>query len=206
MALDPDTTHHVEVVTRIGRGEPFVVFDGHGVEAVVVLVGHGEIEGRSTPARAPERPARHLVLAVPKGPALDQALRMAVELGVTHVHPAIAARSVVREVRSHRWSRIVAAAAAQSGRADLPALAEPESLLVAAGSVPATADRRLAVPGGPRLGPAIGAAALVVGPEGGLTPAEVEALAAAGWAPAGLARHVLRVDTAVAAGLALLGA
>jgi 16S rRNA (uracil1498-N3)-methyltransferase len=88
----------------------------------------------------------------------------------------------------------------------VPLLAEPEALLVAAAEVPATADRRLAVPGGPRRGPATGAAALVVGPEGGLTPAEIEALGAAGWVPAGLASQVLRVDTAVAAGLALLGA
>jgi 16S rRNA (uracil1498-N3)-methyltransferase len=204
LVLEPATAHHVEVVTRITRDEPFVVFDGHGAQAVVVLVGSGEIEGRSEPPPAAVRAVLHLVLAVPKGPALDHALRMAVELGVTHVHPGIATRSVVREVRTDRWLRIVASAVAQSGRADLPVLAAPAPLLDAAAGVPATVARRLALPGAPRLEPAFGPAALIVGPEGGFTSAEVDVLIAAGWVPGGLATHVLRVDTAVAAGLALL--
>jgi 16S rRNA (uracil1498-N3)-methyltransferase len=110
----------------------------------------------------------------------------------------------VRDIRGDRWQRVVASAAGQSGRADLPEIGVPSPLADAAAQVPTSAVRRLALPGAPRMEPAAGPAALIVGPEGGLTSGEVDLLVAAGWVPGGLAAHVLRVDTAVAAGLALL--
>jgi 16S rRNA (uracil1498-N3)-methyltransferase len=203
LELAPETAHHVVAVSRIARGEPFVLVDGKGGEAVVVLSGAARVEGREL-RRAPARPALHLVLSIPKGPAADHAVRMAVELGVTELHPAIAARSVVRTANVERWRRVAAAAAAQSGRSDLPVVHAPEHLAMAAARVPSDLDRRVAVPGADALPPATGGAALLVGPEGGLSSEEVTALVAGGWRPFGLGPTVLRVDTAVAAGLASL--
>ncbi len=202
--LDPATAHHVTVVSRIARGESFVLVDGRGGEAVVVLAGPARVEGREL-RRATARTALHLVLVIPKGPAADHAVRMAVELGVTEIHPATADRSVARGQNVDRWRRIAAAAAAQSGRSDLPVIHATEPLAIAAAAVPADLDRRVAVPGRPTLPPATGGAALLVGPEGGLSPEEVAAVVEGGWRPIGLGPTVLRVDTAVAAGLALLG-
>jgi len=201
--LDPATAHHVTAVSRIARDEPFVLVDGRGGEAVVALVGSSRVEGREV-RRAGVRIALHLVLAIPKGPAADHAVRMAVELGVTELHPAISARTVVRTPNVERWRRVAAAAAAQSGRSDLPVVHAAEPLPIAAAAVPADHDRRVAVPGGPPLPPATGGAALLVGPEGGLSPEEVAVLFEGGWRPTGLGPTVLRVDTAVAAGLASL--
>jgi 16S rRNA (uracil1498-N3)-methyltransferase len=202
--LDAATAHHVTTVSRIARGEPFVLADGRGGEVEVALVGPTRVEGRALRGGTPSRVALHLVLAIPKGPALDHAVRMAVELGVTDLHPAIAQRSVVRAANVDRWRRIAAAAAAQSGRSDLPVVHAPEPLQVAAHAVPPDVDRRVAVPGARTLAPAAGAAALLVGPEGGLAAEEIAKLVAVGWIPAGLGPTVLRVDTAVAAGLASL--
>jgi 16S rRNA (uracil1498-N3)-methyltransferase len=80
----------------------------------------------------------------------------------------------------------------------------PEPLRIAAAAVPVDLDRRVAVPGADALPPATGGAALVVGPEGGLSSEEIAALVAGGWRPFALGPTVLRVDTAVAAGLASL--
>ena len=203
--LDPATAHHVAVVSHIARGEPFVLVDGQGGEAVVALAGPSRVEGREL-RRAPARIALHLVLAIPKGPAADHAVRMAVELGVTAIHPAITERSVVRAPNVERWRRVGAAAAAQCGRSDLPVVHAAEPLPIAAAAVPVAIDRRVAVPGAPSLARPEGAAALLIGPEGGLSTEEIAALVAEGWIPTGLGTTVLRVDTAVAAGLALLRA
>ncbi len=205
--LSAADSHHLLRVMRHPRGAPLVVFDGRGHEAeatledvdgvaVVTVVGEPR-------AAAPAAPL-HLVWCLPKGPALDAALRMAVETGATHLHPAISRRTVARGDHPDRWERVLVAAAKQCGRADVPTLSPLRPLLEAAAAVPEGHDRRVAVPGAALAERAVGPAALVVGPEGGLDPAEVDALVARGWRPTGLSAWVLRADTAVAVGLAAL--
>lgn len=205
LPLDAGASHHLLNVCRHPRGGRLIVFDGSGCEAEARLAhvdGAAMIEGLGEPRSARPRHALHLVLALPKGPALDAALRMAVETGATHLHPALSDRTVARGERPDRWERILASAAQQCGRADLPALCPLLPLLEAAAAVPTSATRWLAVPGAERLAPAEGDAAVVIGPEGGLTAREVDRLLADGWTATGLGAWVLRVDTAVAVALA----
>jgi 16S rRNA (uracil1498-N3)-methyltransferase len=205
LPLDAAASHHLLHVCRHPRGARLVVFDGAGSEVEVALAdvdGVAVIEGLGPPRSARPRHALHLVLALPKGPALDAALRMAVETGATHLHPALSERTIARGERPDRWERILASAAQQCGRADVPLLAPLLPLAEAAAAVPAGADRRVAVPGAERLAASEGDAAVAIGPEGGLTAREVDRLLAAGWAPMGLGEWVLRVDTAVAVALA----
>src|SRR5699024_1577787 len=117
----------------------------------------------------------------------------------THIHPFLAARSVAKGDRRDRWERIVASAAQQCGRADLPRLVPVAPLPEVLGALPPL-DLRVGHPGAPSLGPAEGPAGLVVGPEGGLTERELQRLLAHGARPMGLGRWVLRADTAVAVG------
>ena len=48
------------------------------------------------------------------------------------------------------------------------------------------------------------AIAILIGPEGGLSPAEVDLCLSSGWTAAGLGPLVLRADTAVAAAISQL--
>ncbi|MFT4625246.1 MAG: 16S rRNA (uracil1498-N3)-methyltransferase [Myxococcota bacterium] len=199
--------HHLLRVLRMSGGTVVHAFDGHGVEAqcrlqlrdgVAMLVRTGPLVQHEVAARV------HLVLAVSRGPAMDEAVRMATECGATDLHLVRTARSPPTGDRVDRWLRKATAAARQSGRTTVPALAVASSL---AQALQATEDAPLwvACPGGMHAPSRAGrTAAIVVGPEGGLTPAEVEQCVDAGGRRCTLGPHILRVETAVAVGVAAL--
>ena len=97
---------------------------------------------------------------------------------------------------------VAAAAAAQCGRTDLPQLDPPVHLLEALKALPADWTVQVCVPGAERAPEGQGAIALFVGPEGGFSTEETEAVMAAGATAVGLGPTTLRADTAVAAALA----
>jgi 16S rRNA (uracil1498-N3)-methyltransferase len=203
-ALPEDAAHHLVRVLRQGAGARVHLFDGHGLarEAVVVEIGAEvivEVTGVVATIRAPEC---HLVLAVLKGPAMSDAIRMATEAGMTHLWPFTADRSVARPDRIDRWERITAAAAEQCGRADLPLIAEPVRLDAVLSRLPPV-ELFAAAPGSARYPDATGPRAVVVGPEGGLTSDELTTLDRHGAARISLGPHVLRADTAAAVAVAL---
>ncbi|MEO0605368.1 MAG: RsmE family RNA methyltransferase, partial [Myxococcota bacterium] len=144
--LDKAASHHLLRVRRMPRGTALVVVDGRGHEAPAELVavrdGYAALVVKGPwVGRRPAEP-RHLLWAIPKGPALDQGLRMAVEAGVTDIHLALGARSVARSDRNERWRRIVDGACTQSGRPERPRLGPLRPDLVAAVSgIPADAAR-----------------------------------------------------------------
>lgn len=206
--LEADDSHHLLVVCRYRRGASLVLFDGHGHELDAVLEGvqEGIAVARTTsvPRTVDAVAELRLLLAVPKGPALDRALRMAVEVGVTHVHLALGARSIQRADRSERWRRILRSACQQCGRADEPSLFPLRSLAEARSDIPPGLQRYLALPGAAKRAAGGRAACVAIGPEGGFTPAEVDAFLDLGWSPLSLGPWVLRSDTATAVALALL--
>jgi 16S rRNA (uracil1498-N3)-methyltransferase len=187
-------------------GEALVAFDGHGLEVDVRIVRAdrdgtlvepvGEVRERRPPF------AVHLLLGVPKGPAMDDAVRMATEAGMTHLHPLHTERAVPRGEKTDRWERIAASAAEQCGRADVPSILPPCELAEGLARVADVPDRRVALPGSPGRSPATGPVAVLVGPEGGLSEAEVRRALQAGFVPMGLARFVLRACTAAGVAVA----
>lgn len=209
--LSAEVSHHLLVVCRHPRGGELLLYDGagHEVEAALVDVdgeGRAVVEGRGPVRDSPDEPLLHLVLGLPKGPALEHALRMAVEIGATHVHPALSARSVPRTARTDRWARVVRAACQQCGRAVQPTVSPLRPLHDVVAGLPPELDRWIGVVGAPSATPTTGALdrALAIGPEGGFTPAEIDHARSCGWLPVGLGTWTLRVDTAVAVGLARL--
>lgn len=205
--LSAAVSHHLLRVAGIAPGEPVELFNGRGgaCRAELLSVSGGIAEmGFLSDVPAPERPERWLLVGMTKGPALDLIVRLATELGADHICPVLLRRSVARGDRRDRWERIAKSAAAQCGRQRLPRLVAPAGLEAALAALPAGIEGRVAVPGAPTLAAVDGPAALLLGPEGGLTDEEVEQAVAAGFVPAGLGPLVLRADTAAAAGLARL--
>ena len=207
--LDEAASHHLLVVCRHPRNAPLVLFDADGWEAEARLDrvdgGRAFVTITSHRRRVATTSVRHLVLCLPKGPAVDRALRMATELGVTHVHPAVSERTVAKGERRDRWLRIIESACQQCGRNVPPELLPLAALTDALTAIPKDIDRFLALPASsPATGARGTAHALAVGPEGGLSESEVRLALAEGWEALNLGPWVLRTDTAVAAGLAYL--
>ncbi len=207
LQLDPAASRHLLRVVGLRPGERLGLFDGQGRAATARLlhgegdVAHVEVEEEEA---APPLPERHLLLAQLKGPAQELALRMATELGATHIWAIEAQRSVAKGDRLDRMERVCAGTLAQCGRAAGPTLRGPLRLIDALDALPADIERRICLPGAEDPPAPAGPAAVLIGPEGGWTPAEVQAALARGCQPMSLGPTVLRAETAVAAALARL--
>ncbi len=156
-----------------------------------------------------------LLLAVVKFDAFEWALEKATELGVSKIVPLAAARSEKALVaaapkRAERWRKILLEASQQSRRLrwpDLEALGRPE-ILFPERKEPLRlllSERGEAAPLRSVLsGASVDAVALAIGPEGGWTEAEFAAGEEAGFTEVSLGSQILRTETAVAAGIAVL--
>lgn len=210
--LTPEAAHYLRDVLRLGPGAELELFDGAG-GAYPAAVQEGFAALRLGPRREALPPlALWLVVALARGEKLDLVVQKATELGATRICPFEAERSVVRldrergQARTVRWRRIAAEAARQCGRADVPAVEEPAPLAAALAAIPSGLARFVFHPGGEPLAAAPDAAgtAAVVGPEGGLSPAELEACEAAGARRVSLGPRILRAETAAVVAVALL--
>jgi len=217
VVLSGDDARHLGVVLRAHPGDPVSVADGTGALLQTRVARTGEevvlevLERVHVPA---PRPSLTVVHALPKGRKLDEVVQRLSEVGVDRLVPVHSTRSQV-QLRAERaakavlrWRAIALAAAKQSRRvrtmvvADvgewtrtLPAPA-PGVVLWEESTTPlrsclAEIDATSA-----------GALWLAIGPEGGLTEAEVHGC---GLAPASLGPTILRTETAglVAASLVL---
>ena len=206
--LDAASSHHLLDVIRHARGAALLLWDGQGNQAEGILddVRDGRAVVRITGPVHQAAPAHavHLILGLPKGPAADLAIRMAVEAGATQIHPVWAAHTQGRPDKGKRWQRIAESAAQQCGRADLPVVHTPVGLLQCLNTLPAPIELRVALPGAERLPSANGDCAIAIGPEGGWNASEVAQLLDYGAIAMGLGTWVLRTDTAVAVGVALI--
>ncbi len=209
VALDADAARHARVL-RLGPGDPVILFDGRGREAEGALVSDALAEVGAPRPAADEGPDLVLCQALPKGSKLDAIVRAATEVGVREIHLVEAARSVARpdaerfDRRRVRLEKVAREAARQAGRADVPILVAPASLSEVLGRAPAAAARFVTVVGAEDAPRAEAREAWVlVGPEGGLTDREVEAARQAGFRPASLGPHTLRVETAAPVALAI---
>jgi 16S rRNA (uracil1498-N3)-methyltransferase len=221
VTFDSLESRHLTRALRLKPGDTVIASDGAGHDYTVRLdaVGPratGTVLGVN--ARGVESPlAITLVQGIPKGDKMEAIVRAATELGVVRVLPAITARTVVRlsgagaAERAERWRRVAREAAKQCGRAVVPDVTVPAPL---SACLAAARDSDLAVclweGDAPPLASTCDAAerplraAVLVGPEGGLETAEVDAARRAGWRVASLGARVLRTETASPAIIAVL--
>jgi 16S rRNA (uracil1498-N3)-methyltransferase len=204
-ALPESIERQVRAVLRLADGDRIVLLPGDGTEALCRLVdGECVVEERRAVASEP-RHRLTVVQALLKGDALEEVVQHATEIGVAGFRLVVTERCVARDISPRRLDRLRAIAreaAEQSERGILPPVEAPVPLREAldAGSV-LLYEREESQ----RLGGMSPPAGVVIGPEGGFSPAEVEAASAAGLAIAGLGPRILRSETvAVAATAAIL--
>jgi len=214
LRLDREESRHLIRVCRGAVGDRIDLFDGSGLRytARVVEFEKGEawleVEGPATP----ETPAPCTIevgTAVPKGERFGWLVEKAVELGVARLSPLIAERSVVdpRDSKLDRLRKTVVEASKQSGRSRLMHIDAPSELKPFLES--SVGLRLLADPAGasPEDWPTIARGEVVrlaVGPEGGFTDDERALALEQGWRPIRLGPNILRIETAVIAGVAAI--
>lgn len=214
--VGPEARHAV-TVSRIAVGESISIGNGAGlvVTGSVVVAEHTELTIEvAEVVRVPRRePAVFLAQALAKGDRDELAVQAATELGVDGVIPWQAGRSISRWEGAKiakgrdRWSAVVREASKQSLRAWVPDVLD---LVSSKQLVRMASETRMLVlePTAAETLADFSADArdlvLVVGPEGGISPQELDALAAAGASIVRLGDEVLRTSTAGPAALAVL--
>lgn len=224
---------HAAKVARIGAGEEILLTDAEGrqVRARVRAAAKEslDLELLADPASGPQRrPRLALVQALATGGRDEQAVETATELGVDRITPWIARRSVsiwrgekLAKGRA-RWEQTARAAVKQSRRPSIPvidAAAEMRDLArdvrarVDAGSRVLVLHEQESISLMSLRGELADAAArgipeitVIVGPEGGIAPDELEALGVAGARSVRLGPEVLRSSSAGPAAIAVLSA
>ncbi|MDP1822528.1 MAG: RsmE family RNA methyltransferase [Archangium sp.] len=211
--------HYLLHVLRVKAGDVLEVFDGEGLAFDAKVLSLGELGGALMLGEAREAPRPRsitIVQGLPKAEKLELVLQKCTELGASAFAPASCARSVVKldgkeEAKLARWQRIVEEAARQCGRATVPQVFPPKPLLAAVAALPGEPallvldEEERSLP----LSTAVASLgtrplALIIGPEGGLTREEVNALTTKGAIGVTLGRLVLRTETAALAALAVL--
>jgi 16S rRNA (uracil1498-N3)-methyltransferase len=221
VVLDGPEGRHAATVRRIGAGEAVDVADGAGriARCTVVSADRGALHLAVDAVEDVAEPALRFVLvqALAKGGRDELAVESATEVGVDRIVPWQAERSVViwrgeRGAKSReKWAETARSAAKQSRRSRVPAVDDAVTTAQLARLLRAPAVAAAFVlheSAGTRLGeaplPRAGDVVLVVGPEGGISPHELELLAAEGARPVLLGPEVLRSSTAGTAALAAL--
>lgn len=227
--LSAGESHHARSVRRLGAGDAVKLFDGRGgfAEGEIVNITRRETRVRvgEVAAQLQPWPGVHLGFAVPKGKRLDWLLEKATELAAASLWPVVFERSVAAGGKADRWAGHCLSAAKQCGLNWLPVLHEPRSLpdfLAGAwDKAPRGAESRTIFLAGDLLDSAASLAevfqaeslgnsdghgfdevVLLIGPEGGFTEGERQAIAAGGFQPVRLGTTTLRIETAAIALLA----
>ena len=210
----PDV-NHIRNVLRMKPGEMVRVSDEKDfcgqcrveelLEDQILLTILEEADSTELPAQVT------LFQGLPKGDKMEWIIQKNTELGIARIVPVVMKRSVVKldakkaATKVARWQAIAESAGKQSGRTKLPEVAP---VMTYAQALKEAADYDLlllpyesaegmdavrslfaqAAPG-MRIG-------ILIGPEGGFEPSEVEAAVAAGWKVLSLGRRILRTETA----------
>jgi 16S rRNA (uracil1498-N3)-methyltransferase len=217
--LAPEDAHYLVHVLRLKPGAELVLFSGRGGEYRAVL---SEIRGKSAVVTVGEFSAREaesalfvrLAQGISRGERMDYTVQKAVELGVTEIVPPVSERCAVNldgprtEKRLSHWQKVAASACAQCGRNRVPRVLPVQDLERWLRSVPGNiklvldpqATKGLAsIPRGEEI-------TLLIGPEGGLSEAELVLAQQVGFTGVRLGPRILCTETAAVAALTAIQA
>jgi 16S rRNA (uracil1498-N3)-methyltransferase len=203
-ALPTAVERQVRSVLRLGDGDRVVLLPGDGSQAICRLEGGECIAEERRSVTSEPRHRLTVVQALLKGDALEEVVQHATEVGVAAFRLVVTERCVAREISPRKLERLRAIAreaAEQSERGIVPPVEAPVPLREALGAGSVLLYERHE---GPRLAGLDPARSVVIGPEGGFSPAEVAAASRAGLTIAGLGPRILRAQTVAVAAAAVI--
>ena len=221
-SLTGEEARHIRQVLRLLPGDEILLFDGTGVEylARIRAIGRGKIEiailERTFVSR--ESPIE-VSLGIPfiRSQAMEWILQKGTELGACSFQPFFSARSSRNfrkeesNSRRQRWQKILIESAKQSGRNLLPELFEPvpfgtllEKKSPGLSLIPYERESSRKLAKLKEEYPGVKKIFVLIGPEGGFSPDEVESALAGGFLSVSLGPRTLRSETAALAMISLL--
>lgn len=214
--LTGDEARHIASVLRMTAGDRVLLIDGSGAECVseIESVGEGSVSLRIIERREGAAEPDTLVTlfqCLPKQGKMEVIIQKCVELGVRGIVPAVSRRCVVKmngnDNKLTRWNKVSQEASKQCGRAFVPEVTAPlqldkvdfseYGLVLLAYENESERSLKQAL----RDHAGVKTIAIVIGPEGGFEPAEVESMTERGAVTVSLGRRILRTETA---GMAML--
>ncbi len=217
LALEGALARRVSTVLRLKESDRFLVFSGDGKEWQVRIENIGrqrvhvtvEEELRSSPLQAPQL---ELAVSIVRANRMDWAIEKCTEAGADMIQPITTdyanRGSADSRSRRERWERIAIEATEQCGRLYVPDILEPLAFSEW------LEQRHDTVFFGDPAGipwesaraqiPAEGTLSFVVGPEGGFSPQETEALRSANAVGVCLGPYTLRTETGALVAAALV--
>lgn len=206
---DERLVHQWRNVFRYNVGSEVILFDGTGNEydSVIEKLNNREAEVRLVAERRGIVPQRRVSLcqSLLKKDKMEWVVEKATELGVSKIVPIVSDRSEKKGINLERLKKIAVEASEQCGRADVPRISEVLSLNKALDNCenaivcdPSATPRPLLDEGRE------GAISILIGPEGGWTPKEIERFRDSKIGIFSLGNLTLRAETAAIAALATL--
>ena len=210
--VDGNAAHYLLSVMRAKEGDAVLLFNGRDGEwaARATAIRKRDLVLECVEQTRPQEAAPDFWLCaapIKKG-RIDLVAEKACELGVARLRPVLTSRAVVDKLNLDRLRAQMIEAAEQCGRTALPEIDEMEKLPALLRDWPAGrhlffADELGGAPIGQAFAAHKGPAALLIGPEGGFTTQEREAIRAHPAAvPIALGPRILRAETAAIAATA----
>ena len=217
LTLDGDTAHYLGRVLKVRQGNPVTVFNGRGgsYQAEITAIDRRtitlsllqfDVENNESPLRVT------LAQGISRGQHMDYTVQKAVELGVTRIVPLFSEYSNVRleEERARKrydhWHKIITSACEQSGRNLVPQLDEAQPLSDWVQQDGASLKLIMHPEANDSLAgllEGITDLTILCGPEGGLSPVEINIALAQGYRKVSMGPRIMRTETAAIAAIAI---
>lgn len=218
--LSEQAGHHVGVVLRMQAGEQLIIFPGDNREFVATIesVKKKQVQVRIDSVSEVDRESflkLHLAQAISKGERMELVMQKAAELGVATITPIISMHCSVKmgkerlDKKLQQWQSIVISACEQSGRNRVPTVQDPVHLYdfvrMQAQGLKLVLDPQASKTWRdyPVQQENI---TLLIGPEGGLSEAEIVLAQDNAYEALSLGARVLRTETAAIAAVSVLQA
>jgi 16S rRNA (uracil1498-N3)-methyltransferase len=186
-----DIAHYLSHVMR--TNECLVFGGGNEFSAVLSADGKNIIVGNKTDH---QDPSNNIILYFAPIKRTDDLINMATQMGVAHLQPVITERTVNNHVNWDRMKKIAIEASEQSNRNSVPEISAPITFAKLNLSGLCFADERFAYGDKNKIAIPDNAHGILVGPEGGFSDKEFNALDAAGAIPVSLGNTILRAEVA----------
>lgn len=220
VTLSDSAATHATKVLRLTIGSHITLFNGDGsdYDCVLTSIKKNEVMANVTHAKQinNESPLNITLLqGISSGDRMDFTIQKAVELGVKQIQPINSQRSVVKlsydraAKRVEHWQNVAISACEQSGRAFVPKVLPPLTLEAWLSQNPnANTTRILLNPVGAKrltdIAKPTTPIELLIGAEGGLTPAEITLAQTQGFQSILLGPRILRTETAALAAISAM--